>query len=309
MGLQVKSNGNGYVCANSPHLRHYRATAPLRRCYTAAYGDEKTTALARAGSSRCVRARKSAAICARLEQVLAEALAGAEGAGTAQVSAEGTSRADATGGSAVPTVAVFASMRSEVDTRPFVEAAYARGWDVCFPCMVREEPAAGGSRAAGRAGADEAGGSPVPSEPRAGDAPRMPSGSRAAGEASERRAAGETGDTSGSPLMRFYRVAREQLDAAAAGFLGAPLRCLACEALERDGFQAVDPEELDAVVVPLVAFDDAGRRLGYGGGNYDQLLPRLRADAAVVGIAFDEQRVKTVPCEPHDIALPRVVSG
>ena len=84
-----------------------------------------------------VRARKSAAICARLEQVLAEALAGAEGAGTAQVSAEGTSRADATGGSAVPTVAVFASMRSEVDTRPFVEAAYARGWDVCFPCMVR----------------------------------------------------------------------------------------------------------------------------------------------------------------------------
>ncbi|MFR5195856.1 MAG: 5-formyltetrahydrofolate cyclo-ligase, partial [Eggerthella lenta] len=81
-----------------------------------------------------VRARKSAAICARLEQVLAEALAGAEGAGTAQVSAEGTSRADATGGSAVPTVAVFASMRSEVDTRPFVEAAYAHGWDVCFPC-------------------------------------------------------------------------------------------------------------------------------------------------------------------------------
>ena len=224
-----------------------------------------------------VRARKSAAICARLEQVLAEALAGAEGAGTAQVSAEGTSRADATGGSAVPTVAVFASMRSEVDTRPFVEAAYAHGWDVCFPCMVREEPAAGGSRAAG--------------------------------EASGRRAAGETGGTSGSPQMRFYRVAREQLDAAAAGFLGAPLRCLACEALERDGFQAVDPEELDAVVVPLVAFDDAGRRLGYGGGNYDQLLPRLRADAVVIGIAFDEQRVETVPCEPHDIALPRVVSG
>ena len=247
-----------------------------------------------------VRARKSAAICARLEQVLAEALAGAEGAGTAQVSAEGTSRADATGGSAVPTVAVFASMRSEVDTRPFVEAAYAHGWDVCFPCMVREEPAAGGSRAAGRAGADEAGGAPVSSEPRAGDVPRMPS---------ESRTAGETGGTSGSPLMRFYRVAREQLDAAAAGFLGAPLRCLACEALERDGFQAVDPEELDAVVVPLVAFDDAGRRLGYGGGNYDQLLPRLRADAVVIGIAFDEQRVETVPCEPHDIALPRVVSG
>ena len=198
------------------------------------------------------------------------------------------------------TVAVYAAMHSEVDLEAFVEAAFARGWRVCFPCMVREEPAAGGSRTAGRAGADETGGAPVSSEPRAGDVPRMPS---------ESRTAGETGGTSGSPLMRFYRVAREQLDAAAAGFLGAPLRCLACEALERDGFQAVDPEELDAVVVPLVAFDDAGRRLGYGGGNYDQLLPRLRADAVVIGIAFDEQRVETVPCEPHDIALPRVVSG
>ena len=61
MGLQVKSNGNGYVCANSPHLRHYRATAPLRRCYTAAYGDEKTTALARAGSSRCASGRGACA--------------------------------------------------------------------------------------------------------------------------------------------------------------------------------------------------------------------------------------------------------
>ena len=44
------------------------------------------------------------------------------------------------------------------------------------------------------------------------------------------------------------------------------------------------------MVVPLVAFDDAGRRLGYGGGNYDQLLPRLRADAVVIGIAFDEPK-------------------
>lgn len=232
-----------------------------------------------------VRARKSAAICARLEQVLAEALAEAEDARTTGVSAEGMARTDATGKSAAPTVAVFASMRSEVDTRPFVETAYARGWDVCFPCMVCEEPAANRSRAAGRAGADEAGGS------------------------SGLQAAGEIGGTSKSPRMRFYRVTRKQLDAATAGFLGTPLRCLACKALERDGFQAVDPEEFDAVVVPLVAFDDAGRRLGYGGGNYDQLLPCLRADASVVGIAFDEQRVEAVPCEPHDITLPRVVSG
>ena len=61
MGLQVKSNGNGYVCANSPHLRHYRAPAPLRRCYTAVYGDDTTTALARAGPSRCAAGRGACA--------------------------------------------------------------------------------------------------------------------------------------------------------------------------------------------------------------------------------------------------------
>lgn len=201
-----------------------------------------------------VRARKSAAICARLEQELADALEGAPG---------GTGTSVGVGGW-TPTVAVFASMRSEVDTRAFVDAAYERGWRVCFPCMVRED-----------AGADGAAG---------------------AGDAAPSR-------------MAFYRVEREQLEAAQAGFLGAPLRCLACAALERDGYHAVAPDELDAVVVPLVAFDDAGRRLGYGGGNYDQLLPRLRADAMVMGVAFDEQRVDVVPCEPHDVTLPRVVSA
>lgn len=203
-----------------------------------------------------VRARKSAAICARLEQELADALEGAPGSASA-----GTP--DAAGGR-TPTVAVFASMRSEVDTRAFVDAAYERGWRVCFPCMVREDAGAEGAAGSGAA---------APSR------------------------------------MAFYRVEREQLEAARTGFLGAPLRCLACAALERDGYHAVAPDELDAVVVPLVAFDDAGRRLGYGGGNYDQLLPRLRADAVVMGVAFDEQRVDIVPCEPHDVTLPRVVSA
>ena len=109
--------------------------------------------------------------------------------------------------------------------------------------------------------------------------------------------------------MAFYRVPRERLDQARTAFLDSPLRCLPCAALSDGGYEEAEPADLDAVAVPLVAFDDAGNRLGYGGGNYDQLLPRLRADAVVIGIAFDEQRVETVPCEPHDIALPRVVSG
>ena len=71
----------------------------------------------------------------------------------------------------------------------------------------------------------------------------------------------------------------------------------------------LEPEEIGVAVVPCCTGNGRGERLGYGGGNYDQLLPRLRDDVAVVGIAFDEQRVETVPCEPHDIALPHVVSG
>lgn len=143
-----------------------------------------------------VRARKSAAICARLEQVLAEALAGAEGAGTAQVSSEGTSRADATAGARFPLwpcsrrcAARWTRGRSSRRRTRTVGTCASPAW--CARSLQRA--VAGG----GRAGADEAGGSPVPSEPRAGDVPRMPSGSRAAGEASERRAAGRNGDTSG----------------------------------------------------------------------------------------------------------------
>ncbi|WP_333491937.1 5-formyltetrahydrofolate cyclo-ligase, partial [Eggerthella sinensis] len=116
--------------------------------------------------------------------------------------------------------------------------------------------------------------------------------------------------------MRFYRVtraqldaARAQLDAARARFLDTPLRCLACAALEADGFAAIAAEDLDAVVVPLVAFDDDGNRLGYGGGNYDRLLPALRDDAVIAGIAFEEQRVEAVPVEPHDRPLPHIVAA
>ncbi|MBX9032629.1 5-formyltetrahydrofolate cyclo-ligase [Gordonibacter massiliensis (ex Traore et al. 2017)] len=109
--------------------------------------------------------------------------------------------------------------------------------------------------------------------------------------------------------MAFYPVPIDRFDGARAEFLDHPLRCLPCGELAEHGYEEVDPADLDVVVVPLVAFDDAGNRLGYGGGNYDRLLPRLRADALVVGVAFDEQRTAAVPCEPHDRPLPHIVSA
>lgn len=70
----------------------------------------------------------------------------------------------------------------------------------------------------------------------------------------------------------------------------------------------VAPGEIDAVIVPGVAFDEAGARLGYGGGYFDRLLPMLRADCARIGIAFDEQLLPKIPAEEHDEHVDLVVT-
>ena len=68
--------------------------------------------------------------------------------------------------------------------------------------------------------------------------------------------------------------------------------------------------EPDIVLVPLVAFDRAGRRLGYGGGYYDLTITRLRARKAIVamGIAYAVQEIAAVPAAPHDAALDLVLT-
>lgn len=64
------------------------------------------------------------------------------------------------------------------------------------------------------------------------------------------------------------------------------------------------------VIVPLLAFDQSGQRLGYGGGYYDRTLERLRAEGSVtaIGWAFEGQRVETVWPGPHDQTLDGIVT-
>lgn len=70
----------------------------------------------------------------------------------------------------------------------------------------------------------------------------------------------------------------------------------------------VAPGDVDAVIVPGVAFDAKGRRMGYGGGFYDRLLPQLPPGCPRIAIAFDEQVVDEVPADTHDQGVDLVVT-
>lgn len=98
-------------------------------------------------------------------------------------------------------------------------------------------------------------------------------------------------------------------DASAAPFVAHPTRTFAATDIDSSRFPIVPAEALDMVVVPLVAFDRAGARLGYGGGCYDRYLPMLSPACQIIGIAFEEQRVDHVPTDAHDLPLPHIISA
>ena len=107
-----------------------------------------------------------------------------------------------------------------------------------------------------------------------------------------------------APMAFFQASATDALERRA--FLGSQLKRYTVRELTEE-FPLVAPEEIDAMVAPLVAFDSNRMRMGYGGGNYDRYLPQLREDALVVGVGFAEQQVDAVPTEPHDLPLPQIV--
>lgn len=72
---------------------------------------------------------------------------------------------------------------------------------------------------------------------------------------------------------------------------------------------AVDVNDLDAVIVPGIAFDKQGNRLGRGVGYYDRFLSTLNDRTTTIGIAFDFQIVDRLPVEPHDVTLDCILSA
>jgi 5-formyltetrahydrofolate cyclo-ligase len=64
----------------------------------------------------------------------------------------------------------------------------------------------------------------------------------------------------------------------------------------------------DAVLVPALAVDGAGRRLGRGGGGYDRALARVGPLIPLIALVYDEELVEHVPAEAHDIPVRATVS-
>lgn len=74
------------------------------------------------------------------------------------------------------------------------------------------------------------------------------------------------------------------------------------------GTKIIQTQEINLVIVPGVAFDRKGTRLGYGGGFYDKFLKNLPDSSRFIGLAFQEQVVKSIPRAARDIMLHKIIT-
>lgn len=82
--------------------------------------------------------------------------------------------------------------------------------------------------------------------------------------------------------------------------------------LEPQAAKTIAPEQLDLVIMPLVAFDDWGNRLGMGGGYYDKTFAFLREEKnkmpVLIGLAYAMQEVSTLPADEWDVPLRGILT-
>lgn len=93
---------------------------------------------------------------------------------------------------------------------------------------------------------------------------------------------------------------------------GDPVEPTPFGAYEPSAGTALDPDRIDVVATPAVAFDRTGRRVGYGGGFYDRFFLRIRRDATRIGLAFDLQVLpdgQELPGGHFDLRVDMVVTG
>lgn len=76
----------------------------------------------------------------------------------------------------------------------------------------------------------------------------------------------------------------------------------------RPELPALDPATLDLILVPGLAFDPLGNRLGRGAGFYDRFLSALPSSVRTLGVCFDEQLIPAVPADAHDVRVQGVLT-
>ena len=77
---------------------------------------------------------------------------------------------------------------------------------------------------------------------------------------------------------------------------------------DRETAELADPGTIDMIIVPGVAFDLKGNRLGFGKGCYDRFLPSLRPDCVIVGLSYEFQIASDVPYADFDIPMNIIIT-
>jgi len=68
-----------------------------------------------------------------------------------------------------------------------------------------------------------------------------------------------------------------------------------------------DPKDITCAIIPMLGFDKAGGRIGYGAGYYDRFLS-LNPHIKKIGVAYSVQEVPTIPVQDHDIRMDGIIT-
>jgi 5-formyltetrahydrofolate cyclo-ligase len=99
------------------------------------------------------------------------------------------------------------------------------------------------------------------------------------------------------PLLKIASMETDLKTAAGRGLEPDPEKC-----------KPVSFETIDIAMIPGIAFDEKGGRIGGGTGRYDRLIPMLPNTARKVGLAFEEQILGTIPTESHDKSVDIIIT-